>query len=307
MSLYDDSFKEHIKRIRYFKPLSETEEIILAKEWREKHNSQALEQLIEAHLKLVAKLAMGYRGYGLPISDIIAEGHVGIMQAARHYDPEKGFRFSTYAGWWIRATIHEYILKMWSIVDMGTKKSHRKLFFKFRRELEREEKLGKDTSEIIKSISKTLDVSEDDVVYIKERLQGRDQSLNTPAPESQREWIDWLEDEHENQEITLVHRQEFVKRKELFEKALKSLNQREHEIFIERRLKEPPMTLEGLSQKLNISRERVRQIEIKSFEKVQKEVRRLTSTDKRISEVFPYVFIISFYGDQGAFLPIWNG
>ena len=278
-------FKEnqhYLRKIRALPLLSQDQEYQLAKEWREQQKDAAVEQLIASHLRLVAKIAQGYRGYGLPISDLIAEGNVGIMQAMKHYDPDRGYRFSTYAMWWIRASIQDYILQSWSLVKMGTTRAQKKLFFNLRKTqkvLASEHQTDLNlTPEKVKEIAKRLDVKEEEVWQMHQRLSSKDSSLNQTMQEDEdTEWIEWLTDERENQEIQLAQHDEMRKRKNLFQKALACLSSREHQILVDRRLTEPPLTLEQLSEKTGLSRERVRQIENKAFLKIQKQIKRLVS------------------------------
>lgn len=276
--------KHYINQIKKLPILSDEEEYTLAKQWKDKQDSKAIEALLNSHLRLVAKIAAGYRGYGLPVTDLIAEGNLGMMQAMKHYDPEKGFRFSTYAMWWIRASMQEYILQSWSLVKIGTTSAQKKLFFSLKKT---HAKLNQDTPnedglshEKIKAIAIKLSVKEEVVAQMHQRLGARDHSLNVPMgnqDESTTEWIEWITDEKENQEIQIIQADEMKKRRDLFSKAINCLNQREHIILYDRRLKEPPLTLEEISGKLKISRERVRQIENTAFDKLKKQIKRLTT------------------------------
>lgn len=274
----DDSIsREYVKRIRQSVALSSDEEFTLAREWKENKNAGALERIVQSHLKLSMKVAYGYRGYGLPLSDLISEAQIGIMQALNHFDPSRGFRFSTYAIWWIRSAIHEYIFKMWSFVKMGTTKTHRKLFFKLRQEQERYKNENQNTVEIseemVTSIAKTLNVEKDEILFMHQRLRGKDHSLNTRvSDEGDKEWIDWVHDEEDDPEIKTIQSQEATIRYNLLQEGLTCLNQREHDIFTKRRLNDDPPTLDELAAVHKISRERVRQIEKSAFEKVQKEI-----------------------------------
>jgi RNA polymerase sigma-32 factor len=277
--LSQDDHRQYIQKVRQLNTLSLEEEYQLAKDWREKQDHKAMKKLAEAHLKLVAKVASGYRGYGLPISDLIAEGNIGMMQAMKHYEPDKGFRFSTYAMWWIKASMQDYILHTWSLVKIGTTAAQKKLFFslkKTKREIinqtdgaTQEEQL---TKELVQKIATKLNVSEDEVWSMEQRIGSKDASLHTPVGDGERtaEWMDWLADESDNQEIQLVQRDEMDKRRQAFNKAMEALNAREQQILVSRRLEEPPKTLEEISQKLDISRERVRQLEFSAFEKLKK-------------------------------------
>lgn len=274
--------QKYLRKIRALPLLTHDQEYQLAKEWRDQQNPKAVEKLITSHLRLVAKIAQGYRGYGLPISDLIAEGNVGIMQAIKHYDPDRGYRFSTYAMWWIRASIQDYILQSWSLVKLGTTRAQKKLFFNLRKT---EKKLHPEnqpdtelTLEKVKAIAKNLDVKEEEVWLMHQRLAVKDHSLNQPMQEdNDTQWIEWIADEGDNQEIQLVQQDELKKRKELFAKALACLNAREHQIIVDRRLTEPPFTLEQIGEKMQISRERVRQLENEAFLKLQKQIKRLVS------------------------------
>jgi len=249
---------------------------MLAKAWQEHEDSEAAEKLITSHLRLVARIAMGYRGYGLPIGEVISEGNVGLMQAVKRFDPDRGFRLATYAMWWIRASIQEYILRSWSLVKVGTTAAQKKLFFNLRRTKSQLQALeeGDLKPEHVKAISKKLGVSEEDVVSMNRRLGG-DASLNAPvrADLEAGEWQDWLVDETPDQEERLVESEEAGRRKAFLMQALETLNERERRIFEARRLSEDPSTLEDLSAEFGVSRERIRQIEVRAFEKVQKAVR----------------------------------
>jgi RNA polymerase sigma-32 factor len=249
---------------------------MLAKSWREHEDVDAAHKLVTSHLRLVAKIAMGYRGYGLPLNELISEGNVGMMQAVKRFEPERGFRLATYAMWGIRAAIQEYILHSWSLVKMGTTAAQKKLFFNLRKmknQIKAVEE-GDLTPEHVAKIATELNVAEDDVIQMNRRLAAPDHSLNAPLRiDGDGEWQDWLVDETSSQEITLAESQELSRRKKLLEESLKVLNPRERRILMERRLKEEPTTLEDLSKEYNISRERVRQIEVRAFEKLQKAIR----------------------------------
>jgi len=266
----------YLDEIRKFPMLEPHEEFMLAKAWQEHEDSQAAEKLITSHLRLVARIAMGYRGYGLPIGEVISEGNVGLMQAVKRFDPDRGFRLATYAMWWIRASIQEYILRSWSLVKVGTTAAQKKLFFNLRRTKSQLQALeeGDLKPEHVKAISKKLGVSEEDVVSMNRRLGG-DASLNAPvrADLEAGEWQDWLVDETPDQEERLVESEEAGRRKAFLMQALETLNERERRIFEARRLSEDPSTLEDLSAEFGVSRERIRQIEVRAFEKVQKAVR----------------------------------
>lgn len=271
-----DGLVRYLVEIRKFPMLEPDEEYMLAKRWQEHEDPKAAERLVGAHLRLVAKIANGYRGYGLPVIDLIAEGNVGLMQALRKYDPDKGFRFSTYAMWWIRANIQEYILHSWSLVKIGTTAAQKKLFFNLRRLKGKMQELDEPiiSAQTIKDIALELNVTEDEVIDMSQRISGPDQSLNTPLrAEGLEEWQDWLVDDESTHEMKFMERDESKRKNSLLETALDSLNERECRIIQERRLKDPPTTLEALSESLGISRERVRQIEMRAFEKLQKAVK----------------------------------
>jgi RNA polymerase sigma-32 factor len=272
----EGGLSRYLEEIRKFPLLSADEEFMLAKRWREHGDVDAAQKLVTSHLRLVAKIAMGYRGYGLPIGELIAEGNIGMMQAVKRYDPDKGFRLATYAMWWIRASIQEYILRSWSLVKMGTTAAQKKLFFNLRRMKGQLKQIdeGDLPPEAVKKIAKDLGVPEDEVVQMNRRLAAPDHSLNAPLrQEGEAEWQDWLVDESPTQEHVLAERQEMDQRRQLLESAMGSLNDRERDILRERRLKEEPATLEDLSKKYRISRERVRQIEVRAFEKLQRAMR----------------------------------
>ncbi|HTQ34622.1 MAG TPA: RNA polymerase sigma factor RpoH [Stellaceae bacterium] len=272
----EGSLTRYLQEIRKFPMLEPEEEYMLAKRWKEREDSDAAHRLVTSHLRLVAKIAMGYRGYGLPLSELISEGNVGMMQAVKRFDPDRGFRLATYAMWWIRAAIQEYILHSWSLVKMGTTAAQKKLFFNLRKlkgQLQAVDD-GDLSPENLKKIATELDVPEADVISMNRRLASPDHSLNAPLrADSEGEWQDWLVDETESQETMLGERQELGLRRDLLEKALTHLNERERHILGERRLKENPTTLEDLSQQYGISRERVRQIEVRAFEKLQKAIK----------------------------------
>jgi RNA polymerase sigma-32 factor len=259
----EGNLSSYLQEIRKFPMLEQNEEYMLAKSWRERGDTEAAHKLVTSHLRLVAKIAMGYRGYGLPLSELISEGNVGMMQAVKRFDPERGFRLATYAMWWIRASIQEYILHSWSLVKMGTTASQKKLFFNLRKlkgQLKAMEE-GDLHPENVSKIAETLGVPEQDVVSMNRRLSAPDHSLNAPLRiDGDGEWQDWLVDEGEDQES-------------LLKAAMENLNERERHILQERRLKDQPTTLEDLSQEYGISRERVRQIEVRAFEKLQKAIR----------------------------------
>tara|TARA_B100000686_G_C16722265_1_gene935684 strand:+ start:569 stop:1468 length:900 start_codon:yes stop_codon:yes gene_type:complete len=272
----DSNLSRYLLEIRRFPMLEPEEEYMLAKRWKEHEDQDAAAQLVTSHLRLVAKIAMGYRGYGLPLGEIISEGNVGLMQAVKRFEPERGFRLATYAMWWIRASIQEYILRSWSLVKIGTTAAQKKLFFNLRRikgEIKALEE-GDLKQENLKKIASTLKVSEEEVISMNRRMSGPDSSLNTPLRvDAEGEWQDWLVDEADDQEKLLGNREEAEERNRLLTDALKVLNERERAILSERRLQEEPLTLEQLSKQYGISRERVRQIEVRAFEKVQKEIK----------------------------------
>ncbi|MFM8678102.1 MAG: RNA polymerase sigma factor RpoH [Alphaproteobacteria bacterium] len=279
----------YLQEIRKFPLLAADEEFMLAKRWREHGDADAAHRLVTSHLRLVAKIAMGYRGYGLPVSELISEGNVGMMQAVKRFDPDKGFRLATYAMWWIRASIQEYILHSWSLVKLGTTAAQKKLFFNLRRAKAQLQVMDdrQFTPEKVRRIAADLGVPEQDVVQMNQRLAAQDHSLNAPLRgdgEGELEWQDWLVDETADQEVRLADEQEFGRRKAMMEEALKTLNERERQILVERRLTEDPATLEDLSHRYNVSRERVRQIENRAFEKLQKAVRALTAEEARAAE-----------------------
>jgi RNA polymerase sigma-32 factor len=266
----------YLQEIRKFPMLEPEREYMLAKAWKEHGDADSAHQLVTSHLRLVAKMAMGYRGYGLPTSEIISEGNVGLMKAVKRFDPEKGFRLSTYAMWWIRASIQEYVLRSWSLVKMGTTAAQKKLFFNLRKikgQIKAVEE-GDMHPDNVKEIADRLDVSEDEVVSMNRRLAAQDHSLNAPLrADTEGEWQDWLVDEGVDQETQLAEQEELETRRALLAEAMKGLNEREQHILTERRLKDDPTTLEDLSQVYDISRERVRQIEVRAFEKIQKAMR----------------------------------
>lgn len=272
----EGNLSRYLQDIRKFPMLSAEEELNLARRWRDNADEPAAHKLVTSHLRLVAKIAMGYRGYGLPVGELISEGNVGMMQAVKRFDPDRGFRLATYAMWWICAAIQEYILHSWSLVKMGTTAAQKKLFFNLRRLKAQMSALeeGDLQPEQVAKISHVLQVPEQDVISMNRRLSAADNSLNAPLrADGEGEWQDWLVDESENQEQELAEHQDMSNRRELLSGALKTLNERERHILIERRLKEEPTTLEELSQQYNISRERVRQIEVRAFEKLQKSMK----------------------------------
>jgi RNA polymerase sigma-32 factor len=283
----EGNLSRYLQDIRKFPMLAQDEEFMLAKSWREHGEVEAAHKLVTSHLRLVAKIAMGYRGYGLPLSELISEGNVGMMQAVKRFDPDRGFRLATYAMWWIRAAIQEYILHSWSLVKMGTTAAQKKLFFNLRKlkgQLKAIEE-GDLAPENVAKIAETLGVPEDDVVQMNRRLAAPDHSLNAPLRiDGDGEWQDWLVDESESQETLLAESEELGKRRVLLKRAMETLNDRERHILQERRLKDNPTTLEELSQQYDISRERVRQIEVRAFEKLQKSIRN-AAIEERLAAV----------------------
>jgi RNA polymerase sigma-32 factor len=263
----------YLEEIRRFPMLEPDEEYMLAKRWQQHEDTEAAHKLVTSHLRLVGRIAMGYRGYGLPMGEVISEGNVGLMQAVKRFDPDKGFRLATYAMWWIRASIQEYILRSWSLVKMGTTASQKKLFFNLRRVKGQIQALdeGELKPDQVKAIATKLGVSEEDVVSMNRRLSG-DASLNAPvrADADSGEWQDWLVDETPDQEAQLAESEELALRRGMLGDALKTLTDRERQIFEARRLREEPATLEDLSMEFGVSRERIRQIEVRAFEKVQR-------------------------------------
>lgn len=273
----EGGLSRYLDEIRRFPMLEPQEEYMLAKRYKEHGDPEAAEKLVTSHLRLVAKIAMGYRGYGLPIAEVVSEGNVGLMQAVKRFEPDKGFRLATYAMWWIKASIQEYILRSWSLVKMGTTASQKRLFFNLRRLKGRIQALddGDLKPEQVQEIATKLGVSEDDVVSMNRRLGG-DASLNAPIRQEADggEWQDWLVDEAETQEDVLADQEEHDHRVKLLKEAMDVLNERERRIFEARRLSDDPITLEELSTEFGVSRERVRQIEVRAFEKVQKAVQK---------------------------------
>jgi RNA polymerase sigma-32 factor len=272
----ENGLSRYLEEIRRFPMLEPQEEYMLAKRWREHDDRPAAHRLVTSHLRLVAKISMGYRGYGLPISEVISEGNVGLMQAVKRFEPEKGFRLATYAMWWIKAAIQEYILRSWSLVKMGTTANQKKLFFNLRKAKSKISALeeGDLRPDQVKLIAKRLGVTEQDVIDMNRRLGG-DMSLNSPIREDgdSGEWQDWLVDDSSSQESRLVESEESDNRHQALGKALTVLNERERRIFEARRLADDPITLEELADEFGVSRERVRQIEVRAFEKIQKAVK----------------------------------
>ncbi|HEY1736952.1 MAG TPA: RNA polymerase sigma factor RpoH [Methylovirgula sp.] len=271
----DNGLSRYLNEIRRFPMLQPEEEYMLAKRWREHEDPEAAHKLVTSHLRLVAKIAMGYRGYGLPIGEVISEGNVGLMQAVKRFEPERGFRLATYAMWWIRASIQEYILRSWSLVKMGTTASQKKLFFNLRKAKSQISALedGDMRPDQVEKIATRLGVPKQDVIDMNRRMSG-DASLNTPLrEEGEGEWQDWLVDDSTSQENLLADREQSDNRLDALHQALSVLNERERRIFEARRLADDPITLEQLSDEFDISRERVRQIEVRAFEKVQAAVK----------------------------------
>ncbi len=271
----EGGLSRYLQEIRKFPLLKPDEEYMLAKRWSEHGDRDAAHRLVTSHLRLVAKIAMGYRGYGLPVAELISEGNVGMMQAVKRFDPEKGFRLATYAMWWIRASIQEYILRSWSLVKIGTTAAQKKLFFNLRRmkgQIQAMEE-GDMKPENVAKIAKDLDVSEEEVINMNRRLAAQDHSLNAPMRiDGDGEWQDWLVDDAPDQEEIAADSEEFSVRQQMLEQAMDVLNERERHILTERRLKDSPATLEELSQVYEVSRERIRQIEVRAFEKLQKAI-----------------------------------
>ena len=262
----------YLAQIKKFPMLDAEEEYMLAKNWKKTGNLKSAEKLVTSHLRLVAKIAMGYKGYGLPINEMISEGNVGLMQAVKKFEPEKGFRLATYAMWWIKASIQEYILRSWSLVKIGTTTAQKKLFFnlkKLKNQIAPKSE-GDLRNEHVTEIANKLDVNEDEVVSMNRRLAGKEHSLNAPVGEDGDQWQDWVVDKEMDQELKFAQKEELDQRKDLLKDSIKILNDREREILYSRRLIDEPSTLEDLSKKFKISRERIRQIENKAFEKLQK-------------------------------------
>ncbi len=263
----------YLAQIKKFPMLDAEEEYMLAKNWRENGNLQSAHKLVTSHLRLVAKIAMGYRGYGLPVNELISEGNIGLMQAVKKFDPDKGFRLATYAMWWIKASIQEYVLRSWSLVKMGTTTAQKKLFFNLKK-IKNQIAPGQEgdlKDEHVSEISKRLEVDSQEVINMNRRMMGQEKSLNDPIKIGEKdEWQDWLVDESLDQELLISQKQEYDDKKELLNSSMKILNEREREIIEARRLSENPKTLDELSKKYKISRERIRQIETKAFEKLQK-------------------------------------
>ena len=281
----EGGLNRYLDEIRKFPMLEPQQEYMLAKRYQEHGDRNAAHQLVTSHLRLVAKIAMGYRGYGLPIGEVVSEGNVGLMQAVKKFDPERGFRLATYAMWWIKASIQEYILRSWSLVKMGTTANQKRLFFNLRRMKGKIQAIedGDLRPDQVKEIATKLNVSEDEVVSMNRRLSG-DASLNAPIKASEGDsgqWQDWLVDDHDSQEETLIEQDELDTRRAMLARAMGVLNDRERRIFEARRLAEDPVTLEELSSEFDISRERVRQIEVRAFEKVQEAVQKYAAEQAR--------------------------
>ncbi len=279
----EGGLSRYLQEIRKFPMLPAEEEFMLAKAWREHGDTEAAHKLVTSHLRLVAKIAMGYRGYGLPVAELIAEGNIGMMQAVKRFEPDRGFRLATYAMWWIRAAMQEYILRSWSLVKIGTTAAQKKLFFNLRRLKGQMQQIdeGDLSPDMVAKIAKKLDVPETDVVNMNRRLAAPDNSLNAPMRiDGEGEWQDWLVDETPSQETRLGESQEMTNRRRLLSAAMEKLTDREKHILTERRLKDEPTTLEDLSQEYNISRERVRQIEVRAFEKLQKNMKQQAISER---------------------------
>ena len=275
-SITEGSLTSYLEKIKKFPMLEAEEEYMLAKSWKERGNLKSAHKLVTSHLRLVARVAMGYRGYGLPVSELVSEGNIGLMQAVRKFDPDKGFRLATYAIWWIKASMQEYVIRSWSLVKMGTTTAQKKLFFNLKKLRNQISPLsqGDLRNEHVEEISKRLDVKKEEVISMNRRMQGGDKSLNAPVNtndgDDKGDWQDWIADKTLDQELLLAQRQEMKKRKELMENSLSILNEREKAILSARRLSEEKVTLGDLSKKYKISRERIRQIETSAFEKLQK-------------------------------------
>ena len=271
----DGSLSKYLTQIKKFPMLSAAEEYMLARSWKDRGDLKSAQKLITSHLRLVAKIAMGYRGYGLPVSEMVSEGNIGLMQAVKKFEPERGFRLATYAMWWIKASIQEYILRSWSLVKMGTTSAQKKLFFNLKK-IKNQLSINNNSDlkkEHIEEISKRLNVKKEEVVSMNRRLSGKEKSLNDPVKdESGTQWQDWLVDNNIDQELALSKKQEFTQRKNLMNDAMNILNDRERKILIARKLSDESSTLEDLSKKYKVSRERIRQIETKAFEKLKKAI-----------------------------------
>tara|TARA_B100000989_G_scaffold286006_1_gene254239 strand:- start:311 stop:1204 length:894 start_codon:yes stop_codon:yes gene_type:complete len=286
-SLDENGLSKFLSEIRKFPILTSDEEISLANKWVKFKDTNAAHRLVNSHLRLVVKIAMGFRGYGIPLNELISEGNVGMIQSLERYDPSKGFRLSTYAMWWIRASIQEYILHSWSLVKIGTTAAQKKLFFNLR-SLKGKLKAVDDGDlqpELVTEIADRLDVSELDVIDMNRRMSGHDHSLNSPlSEENGGEWINWLVDETNSHENDIINKDELLKRKEMLSKGLQDLNERERQILMKRRLTDDPLTLEELSKSYGISRERVRQVEVRAFEKLRKVVKNIDYKSRNFNQ-----------------------
>tara|TARA_B100001123_G_scaffold229368_1_gene258017 strand:- start:248 stop:1147 length:900 start_codon:yes stop_codon:yes gene_type:complete len=283
----EGSLSKYLTDIKKFPMLSAEEEYMLAKSWRDRGDLKSAQKLVTSHLRLVAKIAMGYRGYGLPVSELVSEGNIGLMQAVKKFDPEKGFRLATYAMWWIKASIQEYVLRSWSLVKMGTTTAQKKLFFNLKKIKNKlsDSSTGNLNPEHVEEIAKRLNVKKEEVISMNTRLQAKEKSLNDPIrDEDNTEWQDWIVDENLDQELKLSQAQELKERKKLMNDSMNILNSREKEILIARRLSEEVSTLEDLSKKYKISRERIRQIETKAFEKLQKAMLNTTKSNNLLPQ-----------------------
>ena len=283
-ALSDGSLSDYLNEIKKFPMLSSEEEFMLAKAWVDHDDRKSAHRLVTSHLRLAAKIALGYRGYGLPINEVVSEANVGLMQAVKRFDPDKGFRLATYAMWWIKASIQEYILRSWSLVKMGTTSAQKKLFFNLRKAKSRIGVMedGELHPDNVKSIAENLNVSQDEVISMNRRMGGGDASLNVLVNnnnEGTLEWQDWIEDEDSDHAAKFADKQELDSRRVLLKSALTSLNQRECEIITKRKLIDDPLTLEELSNEYNVSRERIRQIEVRAFEKLQKKMYELAQKE----------------------------
>ena len=268
----EGGLSSYLDQIKKFPMLAAEEEYMLAKNWKTTGNIKSAEKLVTSHLRLVAKIAMGYKGYGLPLNEMISEGNVGLMQAVKKFEPDKGFRLATYAMWWIKASIQEYILRSWSLVKIGTTTAQKKLFFNLKKIKNKisPKSEGDLKDKHVKNIANQLNVSEEEVISMNRRLAGKEKSLNAPIGEDGDEWQDWIVDKSMDQELKIAQKEEMEQRKDLLQESIKILNEREKEILYSRKLTDEPITLEDLSKKFKISRERIRQIENKAFEKLQK-------------------------------------
>ncbi len=286
-ALDENGLSKFLSEIRKFPILSSDEEMSLANKWVKSRDTNAAHRLVNSHLRLVVKIAMGFRGYGIPLNELISEGNVGMIQSLERYDPTKGFRLSTYAMWWIRASIQEYILHSWSLVKIGTTAAQKKLFFNLR-SLKGKLKAVEDGDlqpELVTEIADRLDVSELDVIDMNRRMSGHDHSLNSPlSEESGGEWINWLVDESGSHENDIINKDELLKRKKMLSKGLNDLNERERQILMKRRLTDDPLTLEELSKSYGISRERVRQVEVRAFEKLRKVVKNIDYKSRNFNQ-----------------------